>query len=168
MISKLSFILVLIVLLLVPTPAHAQEDWKNPLMDGPVRSDEGLGSTVAMIRVALQILPAEKEVRGRAIVHAIPEKTGPSELYLNTSELDIIDVSAFSEPIAWSTFGDLLVVTLDSSRAEEWPVEITYTVRSALRHRSGAAGWSMVWSSSKPGRTLWMPTPINELIPLYF
>ena len=166
MISKLLIILVLIVPLLVPTSAEAQEDWKNPLMDGPVRSDEDLGSAVKMIRVALQILPVEKEVRGRAIVHAIPEKTGPSELYLNTSELDIIDVSAFSEPVAWSTFGDLLVVTLDSSRAEEWPVEITYKVRNALRHRSGAAGWSMVWSSSEPGRTLWMPTPINELSPL--
>jgi len=164
--SKLLVILVLILPLLFPTQAQAQEDWNNPLMDGPVRSDENLGSAVEMIRVALQILPVEKEVRGRAIVHAIPEKTGPSELYLNTSELDIIDVSAFSEPIAWSTFGDVLVVTLDSSRAEEWPVEITYTVRNALRHRSGAAGWNMVWSSSESGRTQWMPTPINELSPL--
>ncbi len=167
MISKLFIISVLILPLLVGAPAHAQEDWTNPLMDGPVRSDEDLGSRVEMIRVALQILPVEKEVRGRAIVHAIPEKTGPSELYLNTSELDILDVSAFSEPIAWSTFGDVLVVTLDSSRAEEWPVEITYTVRNALRHRSDASGWSMVWSSSEPGRTQWMPTPINELSPLH-
>jgi len=163
MIRNAFVITVLSIGLAVPSGGQGLED--HPLMNGEVRSDFSESAQIIMVRSALQIDTETKNVAGSAHIQAISDEAGLVSAFLKVDDLEVHSVIVEDDSVSWSVADGVLTTVLDFSDRNERSFQVDYSVRSALHFRSEDDEWSMVWSSSLPGRSGWIPTPLDELTP---
>ena len=151
---------------IVPAEAQVRPLDSSMIMQAPIRTLDSDSVPVTWMRVYVTL---ETEWANSVATASIMAASGPdSLLVLNVADMSVSELTfpGLSDPPDFTLTDETLTIRVPETDTAEWRVDMRYRLRQGLRGASEDNQPSVIWTSSLPGRTTWMPLPTDEIAAL--